>query len=110
MVWFWKYGRRRRAAWTKDRASFSTIWYLVSGSCSVLLTKYTGCCVPSTSWTRAALTVWSVAVIYTSRGWLMFGLWRMGGEVRVVLSFWKICSQSSVHVNRADFFRSWIMG
>ena len=22
MVWFWKYGRRRRAAWTKDRASF----------------------------------------------------------------------------------------
>ena len=29
MVWFWKYGRRRRAAWTKDRASFSTIWYLV---------------------------------------------------------------------------------
>jgi len=37
-------------------------------------------------------------------------LWRIGGEVRVVFSFWNICSQSSVHVNRVDFFRSWIMG
>jgi len=32
-----------------------------------------------------------------------------GCDVRVVLSFWKICSQSSLHVNRTDFFRSWIM-
>jgi len=40
----------------------------------------------------------------------VFGHWRLGGEVKVVLSFWKICSQSSVHVNRVDFFRSWIMG
>jgi len=38
------------------------------------------------------------------------GLWSIGGEVRVVFSFWKICSQSSVHVNRVDFFRSWTMG
>ena len=77
------YRRRRRTAWTKDRANVSTIWYLVSGSCSVLLTKYTGCCVPSTSWTRATLTVWSVAVIYTSKGWLMSGLWRMGVRLRL---------------------------
>jgi len=35
------------------------------------------------------------------------GLWRIGGEVKVVFSFWKICSQSSVHVNRVDFFKSW---
>jgi len=28
----------------------------------------------------------------------------------VVFSFWKICSQSSVHVNLADFLRSWIVG
>jgi len=34
------------------------------------------------------------------------GLWRIGGEVRVVFSFSKICSQASVHVNRVDFFRS----
>jgi len=27
-------------------------------------------------------------------------------EVRVVFNFWKICSQSSVHVNRVDFFKS----
>jgi len=38
------------------------------------------------------------------------GLWRIGGEVRVFFSFWKICSQSSVHVNRVNFFRSWIIG
>jgi len=38
------------------------------------------------------------------------GLWRIGGEVRVVFSFWKICSQSSVQVNQVDFFRSWIIG
>jgi len=48
--------------------------------------------------------------MYTSRGWLVSGLWRIGGEVKVVLSFWKIYSQSSIHVNRVDFFRSWIMG
>jgi len=46
---------RRRATWTKDRANFSTIWYLVSGSYSVLLTKYTGCCVPSKSWILAGV-------------------------------------------------------
>jgi len=28
----------------------------------------------------------------------------------VVFSFWKICSQSLVHVNLADFLRSCIMG
>jgi len=33
-------------------------------------------------------------------------LWMIGGEVRVVFSFWKIYSQSSVHVNRVDFFKS----
>jgi len=38
------------------------------------------------------------------------GLWRIGGEVRVVFSFWKICPQSSVHVKRVDFFKSWTMG
>jgi len=54
--------------------------------------------------------VWSVAVMYTRRGWRVSSLWRIGGEVRVVLCFWKICSQSSVHVNRVDFFRSWTMG
>jgi len=48
--------------------------------------------------------------MYTSRGWLVSGLCRIGGEVKVILSFWKICSQSSVHVNQVDFFRSWIMG
>ena len=37
-------------------------------------------------------------------------MWRIGGEVRVVFNFWKICSQSSFHVNRVDFFRSWTMG
>ena len=40
----------------------------------------------------------------------MSGLWRIGGEVMVVFSFLNICSQSSVHVNRVDFFRSWTMG
>jgi len=34
----------------------------------------------------------------------------ISGEVRVVFSFWKVCSQSSVHVNRVDFFKSWTMG
>jgi len=48
--------------------------------------------------------------MYTSRGWWVSGLWRIGGEVRVVFSFWKVCSQSSVHVNRVDFFKSWTMG
>jgi len=38
------------------------------------------------------------------------GLWRIGGEVRVVFSSCKICSQSSVQVNWVDFFRSWTMG
>jgi len=65
--------------------------------------------VPSISWTSAALMVWSVAAMYTRRGWRVSGLWRIGGEVRVVFSFWKICSQSSVHVNWVDFFRSWTM-
>jgi len=42
---------------------------------------------PSISWTSAALTVWSVAVMYTMRGWQVSGLWRIGGEVRVAFSF-----------------------
>ena len=61
---------------------------------------------PSISWMSAALMVWSVVVMYTRRVWRVSGLWRIGGEVRVVFSFSKICSQASVHVNRVDFFRS----
>jgi len=38
------------------------------------------------------------------------GLWRIGGEIGIVFNFWKICSQSSIHVNRVDFFKSWTMG
>jgi len=58
MIWsFWKYGCSRLAACTKERASCFTIWYLVSGSCKVLLTKYTGCWIPADSWTKAALTM-----------------------------------------------------
>jgi len=72
--------------------------------------KYTGCWILADSWTRAALIVWSVAMIYTRRGRCIFGLWRIGGDVGVVLRFWKNVSQSSFQENFVDFLRSWIMG
>jgi len=62
------------------------------------------------SWTRAALTVWSVAIIYTSRGRCTSGLRRIEGDVRVVFRSWKIFSQSSLQENFADFLRTWMMG
>jgi len=34
----------------------------------------------------------------------------MGGEVRVVFSFWNTCSQSLFHVNLTDLLSSWMMG
>jgi len=40
----------------------------------------------------------------------MFGLRRIRGDVRVVLRFWKIRSQSSLQENFIDFFKSWMIG
>ena len=57
-----------------------------------------------------ALTVWSVAVIYTRSGRCISGLWRIGGDFKVVLRFWKTFLQSSFQENFVDFFRNWIMG
>jgi len=37
-------------------------------------------------------------------------LWRIGGDVREVLRFWKTCSHSSFQNNFADLLSSWKMG
>jgi len=37
-------------------------------------------------------------------------LWRIGGDVREVLRFWKPCSHSTFQENFADFLSSWMMG
>jgi len=50
--------------------------------------------------------VLSMAVMYTSNGGLTFGLCRIGGDVRILLRSWNICSHSSPQENFADFLRS----
>jgi len=54
------------------------------------LLNYTRYWILANSWTKAALIVWLVAVIYTSSGRPMSSLRRIDENVRVVLRFWKM--------------------
>ena len=40
----------------------------------------------------------------------MSGFRRIGGDVRIPLRSWNMCSHSSPHENFADFLRNWMMG
>jgi len=61
------------------RATFSTIWYCVSGFWRMWLVKYMGCWVLSFSWTSAELTTFVDATMYIMRGRERSGLARTGG-------------------------------
>jgi len=60
-------------------ATFSTIWYRVSGSWRMRLVKYMGCWVLSFSWTSAELSAFADAAIYIIRVRERSGLDRTGG-------------------------------
>ena len=64
----WKYGLSFRVAVTKASATFSSGGYRVSASRRTWETKYTGFCYLPSSFTRAALTTFSVAARYSNRG------------------------------------------
>jgi len=53
--------------------------------------------------------VWFVVVMYIRSKRCISGLWRIGGDVRVVLRFWKTFLQSSFQENFVDFLRSRII-
>src|SRR3954470_14779433 len=47
---------------------------------------------------------------YTSKGFVISGIIKIGAEINLFLSSWKLASHLSVHSNFLSFFSNWVMG
>jgi len=90
--WLWKYGCSLLIIVINDNTTFSTIWYLVSTSCSIWLMKYINLC---PSWTKATLIMSSLTAMYNNSDNVVSVLHKTKGKSSSSFS----CSSFSWHVS-----------